>query len=186
MALIREHDEGALSTLFHRHNRLLRTIVSHVVHNDQDVDDVCQEVFLEIWNRIESFDPAKGKPLGWIVTLARRRAIDRVRRRQAYSRAEERNRVQVEAAEAVLYPGADKRAELSDVAKILRQILQTIPAAQREALEMAYFEGMSQRQIAAKTGIPLGTIKTRLELGVRKVRAGVLGLGGAKEWAIAA
>jgi RNA polymerase sigma-70 factor (ECF subfamily) len=186
MALIQARDERALNALFVRHKALLRTIVSRVVQNDQDVDDVCQEVLLEIWNRAASYDEAKGKAMGWIVTLARRRAIDRVRRRQAYHRAEERNRVQVERESVGMHPGADKCAQESDLAQTLQQILKTIPAAQREALEMAYYQGLSQREIAAKTGIPLGTIKTRLELGVRKARAAVLAMGGRQEWAIAA
>src|SRR5437867_3325708 len=72
MARIQRHDEQALGELHHRHSRLLRTVVSRVVNNEQDVDDLIQEVFLELWNQAAHYDQAKGKVLGWLVTLARR------------------------------------------------------------------------------------------------------------------
>src|SRR5687768_16324875 len=93
MGLIQARDDAALATLYRRHTPLLRTVIARVVHNEHDVDDLLQEVFLELWNRADHYDEAKGKALGWIVTLARRRAIDRIRRRQAYARAEERLRL---------------------------------------------------------------------------------------------
>ena len=96
MARIKNRDEAALSAMYHRHTPILRTVISRVVHNESDVEDLLQEVFLEMWNRAQSYDETKGKVLGWLVTLARRRAIDRVRRRQAYARAEERLRLETE------------------------------------------------------------------------------------------
>ena len=96
MARIQARDEAALSAMYHRHTPILRTVISRVVHNESDVEDLLQEVFLEMWNRAQSYDETKGKVLGWLVTLARRRAIDRVRRRQAYARAEERLRLETE------------------------------------------------------------------------------------------
>jgi RNA polymerase sigma-70 factor (ECF subfamily) len=186
MACIQARDEAALTTLYRRHNAVLRTVVARVVHHDQDVDDVLQEVLLELWNRADHYDQAKGKALGWLVTLARRRAIDRIRRRQAYSRAEERARLETETQPDLnTYHGADEDAQDADRAEIFRRILATLPDAQREALQLAYYSGLSQREIAAKTGIPLGTIKTRLELGVRKVRTAILSMGGAEEWTVA-
>ncbi len=185
IARIQARDEAALTVLMNRHKALLRTVISRVVHTDADVDDTFQDVFIELWNRSHLFDATKGKILGWIITMARRRAIDRVRRRQAYDRAEERMRLQAEAAGLdILEHGADEDACDSDRAAALRQVLTTLPAAQREAVELAYYHGLSQREIAAKTGIPLGTIKTRLELGVRKIRTAILQLGGAEEWSL--
>ena len=178
MARIRGGDEAALSALVHRHQGILRTVISRVIHNDADVDDLVQEVMIEIWNRCQSYDEAKGKVLGWLVTMARRRAIDRVRRRQAYDRAEERLRLHVESSgQATDAAGADVEVMDSDRAKVLNELMDTLPEAQREAIQLAYYSGLSQREIAAKTGIPLGTIKTRLELAVRKLRASVLALG---------
>jgi RNA polymerase sigma-70 factor (ECF subfamily) len=186
MARIKDHDEVALSAMYRRHTPILRTVISRVVHNESDVDDLLQEVFLELWNRAESYDEAKGKVLGWLVTLARRRAIDRVRRRQAYARAEERLRLETEhEPQMARFHGVEDDVDAADRAEVFRRLLSTLPEAQREALQLAYYRGLSQREIAAKTGIPLGTIKTRLELAVRKVRAAILSLGGAEEWTYA-
>src|SRR5260221_8464967 len=183
MARIQTRDEASLSAMYQRHTPILRTVISRVVHNESDVDDLIQEVFLEMWNRAQSYDEAKGKVLGWLVTLARRRAIDRVRRRQAYARAEERLRLETEhEPQAARCHAVEDDVNAADRSEVFRKLLAALPEAQREALQMAYYKGLSQREIAAKTGIPLGTIKTRLELAVRKVRAAILSLGGAEEW----
>jgi len=186
MARIQARNEAALTAMYRRHTPILRTVISRVVHNEADVDDLLQEVFLELWNRAQSYDETKGKVLGWLVTLARRRAIDRVRRRQAYARAEERLRLETETEPPIArYHGVEEDVNAADRTAVFQRLLATLPEAQREALHMAYYRGLSQREIAAKTGIPLGTIKTRLELAVRKVRTAILSLGGAEEWAMA-
>jgi len=184
MAQIQARDEAALAAMYRRHTPILRTVISRVVHNESDVDDLLQEVFLEMWNRAGSYDEAKGKVLGWLVTLARRRAIDRVRRRQAYARAEERLRLETEREPQISrFHGVEDDVNAADRSEVFRRLLSTLPVAQREALQLAYYRGLSQREIAAQTGIPLGTIKTRLELAVRKIRSAILSLGGAEEWA---
>jgi RNA polymerase sigma-70 factor (ECF subfamily) len=181
MARVQQQDEQALGELYQRHSPLLRTVISHVVNNDQDVDDLIQEVFLEFWNLASHYDPAKGKVLGWIVTLARRRAIDRLRRKQAYSRAAERMRTEL-APEPSASESVEADAMADDASEILQGVIARLPDAQREAIHLAYYRGLSQREIAAQTGIPLGTIKTRLDLAVRKVRGAVLALGGRSAW----
>jgi len=184
MARIQGRDETALAAMYHRHTPILRTVISRVVHNESDVDDLLQEVFLEMWNRAQSYDETKGKVLGWLVTLARRRAIDRVRRRQAYARAEERLRLETAHEPHITRSHAvEEDVNAADRSEVFKRLLSTLPVAQREALQLAYYRGLSQREIAAKTGIPLGTIKTRLELAVRKIRTAILSLGGAEEWA---
>ena len=82
------------------------------------------------------------------------------------------------------YQGVEEDANATDRAEVFQRILATLPEAQREALQLAYYQGLSQREIAAKTGIPLGTIKTRLELAVRKIRTAILSLGGEEEWSL--
>jgi len=185
IARIQAHDEAALASLMNRHKALLRMVIARVVHTDADVDDTLQDVFIELWNRGHLFDATKGKILGWVITMARRRAIDRVRRRQAYDRAEERMRLEsAPLATRIDEHTADEDACDSDRAAALRNVLATLPEAQRQAVELAYYHGLSQREISARTGIPLGTIKTRLELGVRKLRTAILQLGGAEEWSL--
>jgi len=186
MARLREGDEAALSTLFHRHQAILRTVIARVIHNDADVDDLMQEAMIELWNRCKAYDETKGKVLGWLVTMARRRAIDRVRRRQAYDRAEERLRIHVEDnSQAPDVVSVEEQVMSTDRAKFMSQMLESLPEAQKEAVRLAFYRGMSQREIAAKTGIPLGTIKTRLELAVRKLRANIIAIGG-EEWGMTA
>jgi len=104
-----------------------------------------------------------------MITLTRRRAIDRLRREQAYFRVEERFQKETEQQpEAWTHTRVEEDIEASDMRRILEKILNTLPAAQKAAVELAFYKGMSQREIATYTKIPLGTIKTRLELGVRK------------------
>ena len=183
MAEIKTQDDSALAKLYRRHFALLRTVISRVLNNDHDVDDLVQEVFLEVWRQAEHYSEEKGKALGWLVTLARRRAIDRVRKKQAYYRAQERYREEINHhPEPCVEHGADCEAACSETGEIFQKVMANLPVAQREALQLAFYRGLSQREIAAKTGIPLGTIKTRLELALRKVRSAILALGGEREW----
>src|SRR5215471_10755031 len=87
---IQAGDADALSQLYDRYNGILKALILRVIHNEAEADDLLQEIFMEIWNQAKNFSEEKGKPLGWMVTLARRRAIDGLRKKQAYARAEER------------------------------------------------------------------------------------------------
>ncbi len=169
MAGVQKGDADALENLFDRHAPIIKSVALKVVNNDSEADDLLQEIFMEIWSRAASYAPEKGKPLGWMVTLARRRSIDRLRKRQAYCRAEDRLKLEVEQQPEAYTVDQEEDIYLSDVREMLGRVLQSLPAAQREAIQLAYYKGMSQREIAAHTGIPLGTIKTRLELGLKKI-----------------
>jgi RNA polymerase sigma-70 factor (ECF subfamily) len=177
MSRIQEGDEAALETLHQRHHALMRTIISRMINNDQDVDDLVQECLLEIWRRAAAYRVEKGHALGWIVTLVRRRTIDRIRRKMAYSRAQDRFREQTTHASDGVHSGADEEVAQSDRGEAVSRMIADLPVAQQEAVRLAYYRGMSQRQIAAHTGIPLGTVKTRLELALRKLRSAVLAFG---------
>jgi RNA polymerase sigma-70 factor, ECF subfamily len=163
----RRHD--ALAALYDRHGKRLRATIDGVVHEGAEADDVLQEIFLQIWDEAGHYSPKAGKPLGWMVTIARRRAIDRLRRRQAYSRVRERyqKRVVHEA------PNSPRQTDdvfvLNDLRHFLKECMRVLPRLQREALELAFFKGLSHREIAAATHAPLGTVKTRLELGLQKL-----------------
>ena len=180
MARIQVRDDQAIAILYRRHTTLIRTVVGRILNNNCDVDDQLQDVFLEVWRQAAHYDEGKGKALGWILTLARRRAIDRLRKKQTRFRAEERLRAEPEPAP---YHGADEEVAASDTARVFTRVIATLPVAQRDALHFAFYRGLSQREIAAHTGIPLGTIKTRLELALRKVRTAIVALGGMGEWA---
>ncbi|MEK0444960.1 MAG: hypothetical protein RLZZ399_281 [Verrucomicrobiota bacterium] len=179
MSAVHHECSEALTELYRRHHLTLRAVIARVLHNEQSIEDLVQEVFLEIWRLASRYSSEKGKALGWMITLARRRAIDRLRREQAYARVEERFQKETEQQpEAWTQVRGEESVEAADLRRLLSSIIETLPEAQKSAVEMAFYRGMSQREIAALTRIPLGTIKTRLELGVRKIAARLRELGG--------
>jgi len=170
MRRIQAEDPDALSLLYDRYNGILKALILRVIHNEAEADDLLQEIFMEIWNQAKNFSAQKGKPLGWMVTLARRRAIDGLRKKQAYARAEERLQVETEQQpDAWVHNATEEEIVLGDTRSLLRKVINAIPPAQQQAIDLAFFKGMSQREIAAKTNTPLGTVKTRLELGLKKI-----------------
>jgi RNA polymerase sigma-70 factor (ECF subfamily) len=171
---IQAEDPEALSKLYDRYNGILKALILRVVHNDAEADDLLQEIFMEVWNQAKNFSPNKGKPLGWMVTLARRRAIDGLRKKQAYLRASERLQNETEQQpDAWVHNSTAEEIDLSDTRTLIRNVIGSLPEAQQRAIELAFFRGMSQREIAAHTNTPLGTVKTRLELGLKKIYEGL-------------
>ena len=177
MAAIQDRKPEALEILYDRYSGILKALIMRIIHNESEADDLLQEIYMEVWKQAHHFSAAKGKPLGWMVTLTRRRAIDRLRKRQAYARVEERLQLETEQQpEAWVNNVTEDDILLSDIRKVLFDAMKNLPTAQREAIEFAFFKGMSQREIAAHTNIPLGTIKTRLELGLKKISESLKGL----------
>lgn len=177
MERIQAGDEEALAFLHRRHHALLRTIISRMISNDYDVDELLHESLLEVWRHAGNYCAKKGQALGWIVTLVRRRTIDRIRRKMAYCRAQDRFRESVDDGSPATQTGADEEASQHDRAEAIAQLIAKLPPPQQQAVQLAFYRGMTQRQIAAYTGIPLGTIKTRIELALRKLRSAVLAFG---------
>src|SRR5918996_3947085 len=174
MQAIQAEDPDALAQLYDRYNGILKALILRVVHNEAEADDLLQEIFMEIWNQAKNFSAQKGKPLGWMVTLARRRAIDGLRKKQAYARAEERLQNETEQQpDAWVHNATEEEIVLSDTRVLIRRVIMSLPPAQQQAVDLAFFRGMSQREIAAKTNTPLGTVKTRLELGLKKIYDGL-------------
>jgi RNA polymerase sigma-70 factor (ECF subfamily) len=174
MQAIQAEDPDALAQLYDRYNGILKALILRVVHNEAEADDLLQEIFMEIWNQAKNFSAQKGKPLGWMVTLARRRAIDGLRKKQAYARAEERLQNETEQQpDAWVHNATEEAIVLGDTRALMRKVIAGLPPAQQQAIDLAFFQGMSQREIAAKTNTPLGTVKTRLELGLKKIYDGL-------------
>jgi RNA polymerase sigma-70 factor (ECF subfamily) len=174
--LVRQ-EAHALEELYGRYRPILRGVIMRILNDELDAEDVLQEVFLQIWTRAESYSPAKGKPLGWLITLARRRAIDRLRQRCAYRRATDRFELESQDPTGALHrsPTADVAVFQEDVRDLLRVALGRLPQKQHDVVSCAYLAGMSQREIAAHMNIPLGTVKTRMELGLRKLASVLAG-----------
>src|ERR1700745_1092268 len=167
----RRHD--ALAELYGRHSKRLRATIDGVVHEEAEADDVLQEIFIQVWEEAGRYSAKAGKPLGWIVTIARRRAIDRLRRRQAYSRARERYGKQLEQQPRISRREAYDPFVRKDLRHFLEKCMRALPRFQREAVELAFFKGLSHSEIATATDAPLGTVKTRLELGLQKLSSAI-------------
>src|SRR6478752_10762216 len=171
---VQREDPEALSQLYDRYSGIIKALILRVVHNEAEADDLLQEIFMEIWNQAKNFSAQKGKPLGWMVTLARRRAIDGLRKKQAYARAEERLQAETEQQpDAWVNNATESEIAMGDTRQLIRQVIDSLPPPQQQAVELAFFRGMSQREIAANTNTPLGTVKTRLELGLKKIYDGL-------------
>jgi RNA polymerase sigma-70 factor (ECF subfamily) len=183
LAAIGDRDEAALKSLISRHKSLLHTIIVRIVYNPCDADDVLQQCTLEVWNRAPAYDPEKGAAIAWLVTMVRRRAIDCLRRRNC--RDSLVNRYSQEPRPKHDEGVAEESATNHDLGQLLNKLLGRLPAAQASALRLTFYNGLSQRQVAKTTGLALGTIKTRLELGLLKLRAAVGLYGGKREFGLA-
>ena len=168
MSAIQQRDPAALETLYQRYRPLLKSAIQRVVSDDASAEDVLQDCLLEVWNHAHQFSPAKGRVIGWIVTLAKRRAIDHVRRSVSYSSAKDR----LESEVIVHLSPQDAATDCADadLGQVLHQHLRLLPVAQQEVISLAFLQGMSQREVAAAAHLPLGTVKTRIELGLKKLR----------------
>lgn len=174
MRAIARGDESALTDLYRRHGKTLKKVIYQVLQDEAESDDVLQESMLQIWREVHSYSASLGKPLGWIVTIARRRAIDRLRRRAAYCRAKDRFEAYVEhEPRSWLRTHSHSDPAASDVRRFLEREISRLPDFQQQALTLSFFGGLSHREIAAKTRTPLGTVKTRLELGLRKLSTSI-------------
>jgi len=159
-------DEHALAALYDRYRLILFGLILRILHSHQEAEDVLQEVFLQVWRRAADFDEARGRPFTWLVTLARSRAIDRLRALGS------RERTAQEAARDVTESISDAAddAVRSEQAEIVRGALGELPEEQRRTLLLAYFDGLTQTEIAERLNTPLGTVKTRMRSGMIKLR----------------
>jgi RNA polymerase sigma-70 factor, ECF subfamily len=159
---IRSGDQGAMAVLYDRYSAIVYAVALRVLQDTGAAEDLLQDIFLQLWRRPGAFDPSRGNMAAWLAVIARNRAIDVVRRRRPQDDIEE-VMVSVE-------PDLASAAERSRAMEKVRGALQAMPPAQRSALELAYFEGLSHSEIAEKTGEPLGTIKTRIRAGLLFLR----------------
>lgn len=172
MTQIVHRSERALEILYTRHSPLLRSIAQRILNNHAEVDDVLQDVFIHVWNRPSDYSSEKGQLLGWLVTIARRRALDRVRQRTAYQNAS--NRFEEKCKREIGQTGlsacaVDKEIQAHELHALVMNSLEGLPPTQSQVVQLAFLNGMSQREIAARLSLPLGTVKTRIELGIKKL-----------------
>jgi RNA polymerase sigma-70 factor (ECF subfamily) len=164
---MRGGDEAALATLYDRWSDRINSLAVHLLRDARDAEDIVEETFWQAWRSAARYDAARGSVGSWLLTICRSRALDRIRARRR--RPEDTTLDDVPETAA---PGVDAAdAVVSDeTGRIVRAALGELPLEQRQALELAYFGGLSQTEIAEKTGQPLGTIKTRMRLAMNKLR----------------
>lgn len=170
LARIAAGDSAALGELYDRYARIAIAVAYRVLGEHGAAEDVVQEAFLAVWRRVESFDASRGNVRSWLLTIVRNGAVDR--RRGRHARA-----LQDATLDDVAFRLATNDEETFDAvassveAERVREALATLPPDQREAIELAYFGGLTHQEIAQRTGAPLGTIKGRMRLGLHKLRS---------------
>ena len=167
---IGQGDRQSFELFYDRLAGTLFAIANRVLNNREAAEDVLQEVFLQIWDKAPLYDPARGKPITWAVTLVRNKAIDRLRSLQRRSRL--RDDLQ---RESETLDQADERTSLDaaiagEASVLLREVLLQLGPEQRTAVELAFFDGLTQSEIAERLGEPLGTVKARIRRGLAKLR----------------
>lgn len=161
-------DQAALATLYDRTSPQVYGLVFKILDNREAAEEVTLDVYTQVWRQAHTYDETRGTPGGWLLTLARTRAIDRFR-----AGAAERKRI--ESLDAVeFFASGDETPEQNLVGqerrRYVQQALKVLTAEQRQAIALAYFYGLSQSEIAEKLNLPLGTVKTRMRLGMIKLR----------------
>jgi RNA polymerase sigma-70 factor, ECF subfamily len=161
-------DPDSMAAIYNRYDSMLRAVISRILQDGGETDDVLQDVFIQLWNRADRFLAEKGLQ-GFLVTVARRRAVDRLRRRLAYRRATDRLETEMTAQFSDEMQRSQVKPTTFDLSELLSTMILLLPKAQQEVVELTFFKGLSQRDIAAQKSIALGTVKTRLQLAQKKL-----------------
>jgi RNA polymerase sigma-70 factor (ECF subfamily) len=162
VSAIRSGNESAMAALYDKYSSIVYSVALRVLADTGAAEDVLQEVFMQLWRNPGAFDASRGNLAPWLAVIARNRAIDSLRRRQPET--------DIEDVIVSVEPDMAGDAERSRAMEKVRSALGSMPAPQRSALEMAYFEGLTHSEIAKKTGEPLGTVKTRIRAGLMALR----------------
>ena len=167
-------DAGALGVLYDRHIRAVYSIALRVLRDESEAEDVVQDVFAQVWRQSSRYDRTRGTVAAWLMTIARTRAIDRLRTRRARP---DSSAAALDMSTEPVAPSIDPAVVIDAErdAQRVRLALDQLPLVQRLALELAYFEGLTQSEIAERLEEPLGTVKTRIRLGLLKLRDALLG-----------
>jgi RNA polymerase sigma-70 factor, ECF subfamily len=166
-------DEAALAQLYDRYRVILFGLLMRILNNREEAEDVLQEVFLQVWRKAGDFDENRGRPFTWLVTLGRSRGIDKLRTLASRDRVAEAG-----AREAVEdFSDAAKDAFKSEQRGLVKKALAQLPDEQQRLLVLAYFDGLTQSEIATRLGMPLGTVKTRMRTGLMTLREQLAGKG---------
>jgi len=170
VARIARGDEVALGAFYDRFGRIVYSLALRVVRNAQLAEEATQEAFLAVWRTADEYRASRGSARAWLLTIAHRRAVDRVRHEQRHVAANEPLDETTQAQIREIIPSAEDEAWLVFERERLVRALAQIPDAERELIELAYFDGYTQSQLAERLGLPLGTVKRRTFTGLSRLR----------------
>ncbi|MBZ0302525.1 MAG: sigma-70 family RNA polymerase sigma factor [Anaerolineae bacterium] len=168
---IKQQDQLALTELYEMYGRMVYNMAMHVLRSEAAAEEVTQDIFFEIWRKPDRWDPQKGRLSSWLLAVTRYRAIDRLRRDE---RRPLRQSVALDDLAHLLSSRETVGDAGQDAGRLLRDLLKDLPAEQRQAINLAFFRGLSHHEIAAQLNLPLGTVKGRIRLGLEKLREGWL------------
>ena len=168
--LVAHHREEALSELYDRYNRLVFSLALHVLGDRATAEEVTLDVFTRIWDKAESYDAGHAKVSTWLSSIARNRAIDLLRRRNARPEGHSVGWAELSPSAHPQTNGPEVATELAVQRERVQLALANLPAEQKEVLVLAYFAGLTQREVSERLGLPLGTVKTRVRLAMNKLR----------------
>jgi RNA polymerase sigma-70 factor (ECF subfamily) len=172
LARVAKGDHQAFSQLYDQSSTLLYSLVLRIVGHREEASELLQEVYLEVWRKVARYDVGRGTPIAWLITLARSRAIDRLRARSSRAHHQVGKPLDGTPTNQVAdwHPGPFEAHADQELRIKIRSALASLPQAQQEAIELAYYEGLSHMEIAQRLNQPLGTVKTRIKLGMSKLR----------------
>ena len=168
VALMARQEASGLEALYDRYSTTVYSLALRIVRDTSDAEDVAQEVFAQAWTQAARYDTARGAVAAWLLMMARSRALDRLRRRRAAIKPGPADDALADIPDPA--PSVETTAAVDQQARTARAALASLPAHERAALELAYFEGLTHVEIAARTATPLGTVKTRIRMALRRVR----------------
>jgi RNA polymerase sigma-70 factor (ECF subfamily) len=169
MNRVAARDGAAFARLFELHSPVTLGLLDRILGRRGEAEEVLQESFLQVWMQADRYDEDRSTPRGWILMLARSRALDRLRRRDSSRRREEAAGEEA-AAGAAVFPVGTERLEQTERQRQVSSALGTLSPDQRRCIELAFFEGLTHTQIAERLEAPLGTVKSRILLGMNKLR----------------
>jgi RNA polymerase sigma-70 factor, ECF subfamily len=171
LASIVKGDQQAFSQLYDHSSTLLYTLALRILGTREEADELLQDVYLEVWRKVARYDIGRGTPIAWLITLTRSRAIDRLRARSVRGQtATVPLDATVASRTADVGPSPYETQADQELRIAVGNAITGLPAAQQQAIELAYYDGLSHNEIAARLNQPLGTVKTRIKLGMSKLR----------------
>ena len=170
LARVAKRERAAFEQLYDRYATILYATAMKFLKEDADAQDVVQDVFIQIWDKAKLYDPAKGKPLTWALTLTRNRSIDRIRAIQRRTRLRDDFEKETVVDESAGVREALSGVDASEKSQILRDAVGRLSPEQRKVIELAFFGGLTQSEVADRLGEPLGTVKARARRGLMKLK----------------